>query len=147
MRVTQQMITDRSTANLSSAMDRLLRLQTQMSSGRRLQQPSDDLTGVTRALAYRQTLVNLDQYQSNVDRGKSGLSTVEQGPASANTLLVSAREKVTSLANDNYDATARQSAALSAINTRLAASVSASVGRLLGPLTKGRVEKPSGYPT
>lgn len=111
MRVTQQMMFDRSTSNLESAAERLLRLQTQMSSGRRISTPSDDPSGAARALSFRTTRDALLQYQSNVAYSKSQLSTVEQALSSANTLLVSARELAVTLANDNYDATARRAAA------------------------------------
>jgi flagellar hook-associated protein 3 FlgL len=111
LRVTQQMIFNRSTSNLASSAERLLRLETQMSSGRRISTPSDDPSGAARALSFRTTRDALLQYQSNVAYSKSQLSTVEQALSSANTLLVSARELAVSLANDNYDATARRAAA------------------------------------
>ena len=52
MRVTQKMITDQATSSLSASADRLMRLQSQMSTGRRLSRPSDDAVGVTRALSF-----------------------------------------------------------------------------------------------
>ncbi|MEW5701241.1 MAG: flagellar hook-associated protein FlgL [Candidatus Zixiibacteriota bacterium] len=111
MRVTEQMMVSRSTSNLASAATRLLRLQTQMSSGRRIATPSDDPSGVTRALSFRTTRDALQQFKSNVSYSNSQLATVEQALSSAGTLLVRARELAVTLANDDYDATARRAAA------------------------------------
>ncbi len=114
MRVTQKMITDQATASLSASADRLMRLQTQMSTGRRLSRPSDDAVGVTRALSFETTISAVEQYQSNVSWAKTGLNTMDQSLGAINNLLASARELATGLADDTYDATARHGAAQNA---------------------------------
>lgn len=111
MRVTHQMITDQTTANLSRSIARLLALQTEMSSGRRLRRPSDDPVGVTRDLSYRTTIKTVAQYQGNISSATTQLNTIEQSLGSMSDLLLRARELATSLADDVYDATARAGAA------------------------------------
>ena len=61
MRVTPKMITDMVTANLSSSVSRLLWLQNQMSTGRRINRPNDDPIGLTRDLSYRTTIETVEQ--------------------------------------------------------------------------------------
>jgi len=114
VRVTQQMMISRSASNLSSALERVLDLQNQLSSGKRLARPSDDPTGIPRALSYRTSIAALRQYKDNCTRAESQLATVEQTLNSVNTLLVRARELATSMANDDFDATARAGAATEA---------------------------------
>jgi len=110
MRVTTKMLTDRTTANLSSAVTRLLGLQTQMSTARKLLRPSDDPIGVTRDLSYRTTIDNVTQYQSNISAATTQFNTVEQALGTVGSLLLSARELATAMADDTFDETARQGA-------------------------------------
>ena len=111
MRITQQMITDRATANLSRSVSQLLKLQTQMSSGRKLTRPSDNPVGVTRDLSYRTTIDTVTQYQGNISSARTQLNTIEQAFGSMSTLLTKARELAVGLADGVYDATARAGAA------------------------------------
>lgn len=111
MRITQQMITDRATANLSRNVSQLLLLQTQMSSGRKLTRPSDNPVGITRDLSYRTTISTVEQYQGNISSARTQLNTIEQAFGSMSTLLTRARELAVGLADGVYDATARAGAA------------------------------------
>lgn len=129
MRVTQQMMIGRVTRNLSDNISRLTKLQTQLSSSRRIAKPSDDPIGVTRDLSYRSQISDIQQYQRNISWGKSSLSMVEQSMGSIADFVHQAREIAVALANDTYDASARAAAArevesifervLSASNTKI----------------------------
>ncbi len=114
MRVTHKMMTDMTTANLSSSVTRLLWLQNQMSTGRRINRPSDDPIGLTRDLSYRTTISTIEQYQGNISAATTQMNTVEQSLGSVSSLLISARELAVALADGTYDATARQGAAIEA---------------------------------
>lgn len=111
MRVTNQMLMSRSTANLASAISRVLDLQTRMSSGKRISRPSDDPIGIAQALSYRTAIATLEQYQANAAWGETQMATIEQSLGSINTLVVRARELAIALSNDDFDATARRAAA------------------------------------
>jgi flagellar hook-associated protein 3 len=111
VRVTQRMMSDRASANLSTAADRLMHLQTQMSSARRISRPSDDPIGTTRDLSFRSTISAVGQYQANASWAKTQLNTTEQSLGSISNLLISARELATQLSDDTFDATARAGAA------------------------------------
>jgi len=99
------------TRNLSSNITKLLELQSKMSSGRRLQKPSDDAMGVTRDLSYRTELSDISQFKRNISWGKSWLGLVEQSLGGAGNFINEAKEIATALANDTYDANARRAAA------------------------------------
>ncbi len=66
MRVTQRMLTDRVLRDLNQQTLELLRLQEQLSSGRRINAPSDDPVDIRRALNVRTTIQKDEQYINNV---------------------------------------------------------------------------------
>jgi len=143
VRVTHKMITDMTTANLSSSVNRLLWLQNQMSTGRKINRPSDDPVGLTRDLSYRTTIGTLKQYQGNISAATTQMNTVEQSLGSVSSLLISARELATALADGTYDETARRGAAVDArtlFEQMLQAGNAQSEGRYLfsGHLTRNQ---------
>jgi flagellar hook-associated protein 3 FlgL len=48
-----------------------------ISSGRKINKPSDDPLGIGRVLDYRQTIASIEQYQSNIQSGKTHLDVIE----------------------------------------------------------------------
>jgi len=73
LRVTQTMMSNQLIRNINNNMSRLSNWQTQLSTGRVINKPSDDPVGVTYALRYRSELTANTQYQSNVDSALSWL--------------------------------------------------------------------------
>ncbi len=105
------MVPDQVSFNLNRSLTRYMELQTMMSSGRRINVPSDDPTGTQKDMQYRTMLAQIDQYQSNISYGnslqnhyESALREIEQMVSDANVLAVG-------LSNGDYDANARQAAA------------------------------------
>nr|MBN2276233.1 flagellar hook-associated protein FlgL [candidate division Zixibacteria bacterium] len=111
MRVTNQMISDQVVYNLSRSLSQYMKLQSRMSSGRRLEKPSDDPVGTQKDLRYRKTLTEIAQYQRNISSGLSLLSGYDNTLGDLKNIVSSANEVAVSLANDTYDATARNAAA------------------------------------
>jgi len=111
MRVTNQMISDRTIFNLSSALSRFMRLETMMSTGRRINTPSDDPIGTQHDLNYRTRLDEITQYKSNISQANGWLATYESGLGDLNNLYSSAKEISIMMANDTYDDVAREAAA------------------------------------
>jgi flagellar hook-associated protein 3 FlgL len=73
LRVTQGMMSMQLLRNLGASMKRMDKMQEQMSTGRKINRPSDDPVGITYALRYRSEISANDQYQKNVDTAKSWL--------------------------------------------------------------------------
>jgi flagellar hook-associated protein 3 FlgL len=48
-----------------------------IASGKKINKPSDDPLGMGRVLDYRQTIASIEQYQTNIQRGKTRLDVVE----------------------------------------------------------------------
>lgn len=73
LRVTQNMLSAQLMHNLNRNMLRTDDLQNQISTGRRINKPSDDPVGITYSLRYRSELRANEQFQSNVDSASSWL--------------------------------------------------------------------------
>lgn len=66
-RVTQGMLNTQMLRNLNNNLGRMDKLQDQLSTGLRINKPSDDPVGISFSLRYRSELAANDQYQRNVD--------------------------------------------------------------------------------
>ena len=82
-----------------------------MSTGRRINKPSDDPIGTIRDLDYRKELSKIEQYRSAIAQGQSWMGAYENDLADINTMLSSARELAVAMANETFDETARQASA------------------------------------
>ncbi|MEN3000695.1 MAG: flagellar hook-associated protein FlgL [Armatimonadota bacterium] len=93
---------------IGQATDRLSLWQRRVSTGRRLEQPSDDPVGSVHALALRQSLQQIEQYGRNIREARLFLQATEQAFADIGTLLGETRQIITQGANDTLDADARE---------------------------------------
>ncbi|WMT40666.1 flagellar hook-associated protein FlgL [Paenibacillus sp. D2_2] len=73
MRVTNNMMSSQLLLNLNRNGVRMNDLQTQLSTGRKLNKPSDDPVGITYSMRYRAELSSNSQHQANVDSALSWL--------------------------------------------------------------------------
>jgi flagellar hook-associated protein 3 FlgL len=92
MRVTQKMMTNRINSDLSKNIEKLMKTQSQISSGKRILRPSDDPIGMGKVLDYRKTLDTIDQYVRNISRARSGLEAGEATLSDIGELLNRAKE-------------------------------------------------------
>ncbi|WP_025688186.1 flagellar hook-associated protein FlgL [Paenibacillus zanthoxyli] len=85
LRVTQGMMSTQTLSNINRNYSKLSDMSNQISTGRKINKPSDDPVGVTYALRYRAELASNEQYQSNADSAVSWLdytdSTMQQSTA------------------------------------------------------------------
>ncbi|WP_136607140.1 flagellar hook-associated protein FlgL [Paenibacillus dokdonensis] len=77
LRVTSNMMSTQLLHNLNHNLNVMSDQQNQMSTGRKLNKPSDDPVGVTYALRYRSELSANNQYQRNVDAALGWLDTTD----------------------------------------------------------------------
>ncbi len=78
MRITQKMMTDTVNQSLLANRDRLYRLNRIVSTGKRINEPSDDPRGKAKTIEFRATLASIDQYMNNISRGRTRLEVTEQ---------------------------------------------------------------------
>ncbi len=107
MRVTNSMIAGRVTYNAQKSLSRFLALQTQMSSGKKINKPSDDPLGITRDLDYRNELANNKQYQGNINQANSWYLRNDEIINSFNEIVSSAKADAVNGADDSFNAEGR----------------------------------------
>jgi flagellar hook-associated protein 3 len=105
------MIADQVINNLSKNINLLMHYQNQMSTGRRINKPSDDPIGTIKDLSYRSRLSEIQQFQKNISEGQNWLGSVDVALNDMNSMLIRAKEVAVAMANDTYDETARQAVA------------------------------------
>lgn len=98
-RVTQGMMNTQMLRNLNNNMTRMDNLQNQLSTGRRINKPSDDPVGISFSMRYRSELSSNEQYQSNVDAGLSWLSFSDTTMNQAGSVMQRARELAVAASN------------------------------------------------
>lgn len=92
MRVSQKLMTDMATANLLQRTQDLYKTHNRISSGKRINRPSDDPIGMNKVLDYRQTLCAIEQYQRNIGRGMDQLRLTDNTLGELDNLLIRAKE-------------------------------------------------------
>jgi flagellar hook-associated protein 3 FlgL len=107
MRVTAQMAAGTLINNLDRSYERVVRYQTELSSGTRLNKLSDDPAAVERSLALRSELRNMEQFQKNIDDGTGWLELSEATLSELETLFVEARGLAVQGATSTYNAAQR----------------------------------------
>lgn len=111
MRITNGMLSETTLRNLNINMERLDKLQNELTSGQRISSPSDDPIGAAAAVEFRSTLDELDQHIRNIDAATSWLGATDSALDSAGGILQRARELAVQGANDTLSAANRQAIA------------------------------------
>jgi flagellin-like hook-associated protein FlgL len=107
MRVTTLMSSRATLRDLNDGMERLTRLQNELSSGKQITRPSDDPYGTSRAMGLRSELGGLDQCKRNVNDGTGWLNTSDTALGQISGVLQRARELLVQGASDTAGASAR----------------------------------------
>jgi flagellar hook-associated protein 3 FlgL len=108
MRITNSIMANNMLANVSKSMNTLDNYYTQMSSGKKIQVPSDDPLIASRALRYRTTLSDTTQYSENVEQANSWLEITSSALGNMTSILTRMRELCTEGASDTYTQTDRE---------------------------------------
>ncbi|MEO2004749.1 MAG: hypothetical protein ABGY41_11685 [Candidatus Poribacteria bacterium] len=90
----------------------LLRSQAEITSGKRILKPSDDVIGVRHALLNRARLAQVDQFNGNIDLGKADLNMGDSVTGQVYDRILRAKELAVQLADVIHGPTSRAAAAL-----------------------------------
>ena len=101
MRVTTSLTYDKLQSNVNTSLSNLNEIQSQISSGKKLTDFSDDPAGASQSLSLRSELDDNAQYQRNAISAQSYLSASDTALTSANSLIQSARQIAVSAANSD----------------------------------------------
>ncbi|MDF1543642.1 MAG: flagellar hook-associated protein FlgL [bacterium] len=107
MRVTSGMITGRVIFNSQRSLSRLLQLQGQLSSGRRIERPSDDPVGTLRDLDYRNVLAQNDQYLKNISRAKTWAQNYDTVLSDLKDMVQQAKDLTITMSDDSVSTESR----------------------------------------
>lgn len=110
-RVTHETIQRSTLRNLQTNMSAMARLQGEMSSGKRIEVPSDDPAATGQALSLRATTRQLAQYQRNGQDGDSWLTTVDTALTTALGYVRNARDLVVQSGDGGLGQTSRNALA------------------------------------
>ena len=77
MRITDNMVSQQTILSLQQNLERLQALQTQISTGQKINQPSDDPTGTAQLLGYNTVQSQVDQYQRNLTYVQTSLQVAD----------------------------------------------------------------------
>jgi flagellar hook-associated protein 3 FlgL len=110
-RVTEKVISNNTMNNLQYSMQKLQNLQSQLSSGRQIQKPSDDPSGAVSAMGLRASQKRTEQYSRNASDGLGWLGTADTTLTSALESISKIRQLVLSGANGTADSSSRNAIA------------------------------------
>lgn len=108
MRVSQSMLFNNFVNNMNSSTHKLMELNKQASSQKRINRPSDDPIGTSRVLSYRDSISALEQYKSNVDTAKGWLGLADETLMQANNVLIRSKELAEQAATGTLSADQRE---------------------------------------
>lgn len=91
-RITHRSISDSALRGLQSSLDRSAKLQEQLSSGKRISQPSDDPSGTASAMTFRSQRAASEQHLRNIDTIQGRLNTTDSAITDLSSRLNKVRE-------------------------------------------------------
>ncbi|CAI8975308.1 flagellar hook-associated protein FlgL [Priestia megaterium] len=111
MRVTQGMLAANSLKQISNSYNKLETLQNQLSTGKKINRPSDDPIVATKGMAYRSNLSEVNQYKRNLTEAQSWFDSSESGLEQVNSILQRTKELVVQGLNGTNESDDRQAIA------------------------------------
>jgi flagellar hook-associated protein 3 FlgL len=97
-------------ASLQQQQEKIYSLQQQVSSGLKINMPSDDPISAQQSLDMKVLIAANSQYSRNIETGNIWLSQMDSSLSDMNNVMVRVKELATQMANGTYDAGARQNA-------------------------------------
>ncbi|MEN6327259.1 MAG: flagellar hook-associated protein FlgL [Syntrophomonas sp.] len=121
MRVTNGMMVNNLKRNLNTNMENLDKLQQQMSTGRKINKPSDDPAGLVKSLRLRTNLTEGEQYQANIGEASSFMEATDAALLNVDEVMQRVRELTVKAATGTNDASANRAIAdeISQLNNQL----------------------------
>ncbi len=144
-RITQRTVGAQSLANLQANMARMQAAQEQVSSGRRVNRPSDSPVDLVAAMRYRGQLDRSDQYERNISDGVGWLSTADTSLTSINDQLGRIRELALRGMTSSLDADAREAIAVEVDQLRESIIGLANTTYLDRPIFGGTADTPVAF--
>jgi len=104
MRVSNSLLSNTVMGNMHRNLEKLLELQISVSSGKKINKPSDDPAGAAKVINYNSAISKAGQYQRNIDNGAAFLDATESAVSSTQDILQRAKELALSALNGTNSA-------------------------------------------
>jgi flagellar hook-associated protein 3 FlgL len=111
MRVTQNMLNANMLSNLNRSNNAMGKYQDQLSSGKKINKPSDDPVTAVRSMYYRSSLNEVEQFKRNLEDGLSWMTTTDEALDQLTSVMQRVRELTVQGLNDTNDPSARHAIA------------------------------------
>jgi flagellar hook-associated protein 3 FlgL len=111
MRITNNMVSDRVISDLQAQYSQLANTQLQVSTGRRVNNPSEDPTAYSQERLRNSQLAGIQSSQTSVNSAQTWLNQSESSLGNLNDVIARAKDLATAAANGSYSATDRANAA------------------------------------
>ncbi|WP_416145165.1 flagellar hook-associated protein FlgL [Planococcus koreensis] len=92
MRVTQQMLHQNSVRHMNQNLSRFEKTNSQVSTGKMIERPSDNPNGVSKAMSMKSSIASNEQYARNTDEAKLWLDETDQTISSMTSVMHRVRE-------------------------------------------------------
>lgn len=102
MRVTQNMLNNNMLLNVNDSLNRMSKQQEMLSTGRKVNRPSDDPIAAIRGVLYRTNISENLQLRKNTDEAFNWLEQSEKSIGEGVSVLTRVKELLTQAANDTY---------------------------------------------
>ncbi|MFP3917213.1 flagellar hook-associated protein FlgL [Lysinibacillus telephonicus] len=108
MRVTQSMLSSNMLRNLNNSYSKMGKLQEQLTSGSKINRPSDDPVAAIKGMGFRTDLNKVEQFTRNMNQVNSWIDTTDESLGQVGEALKRVQELVTQAANDTNGSDERE---------------------------------------
>ncbi|SDO02920.1 flagellar hook-associated protein FlgL [Tenuibacillus multivorans] len=103
MRVTQSMLNNNMLRNISNSYSNMDQYMDQLSSGKKINRPSDDPVVAMKGVSYRSALTKVEQFERNISEVHNWMDNSDETMDEANQALQRTRELIIQASNDTYE--------------------------------------------
>lgn len=107
MRITQGMLSTNMLRNLSTSYERMGKYQDQLSTGKKINRPSEDPVIAMKGISYRRDLSQTEQYKANFSEAYNWIENSDAALDKATQAMQRIRELVVQASNDTYETAQR----------------------------------------
>ncbi|PKR77984.1 flagellar hook-associated protein FlgL [Halalkalibacillus sediminis] len=108
MRVTQGMLNNNMLRNVSQSYNQMDKYMDQLSTGKKINRPSDDPVVAMRGVSHRESLAKVEQFERNISEVNSWMDNSDATMNEAGNALHKVRELVIQASNDTYEESQRE---------------------------------------
>ncbi|RPF54357.1 flagellar hook-associated protein FlgL [Aquisalibacillus elongatus] len=111
MRVTQSMLNNNMLRNISQSYSSMDKYMDQLSTGKKINRPSDDPVVAMKGVNYRSELTKVEQFERNISEVHNWMDNSDESLNESNQALQSVRELLVQASNDTYEENQRDNIA------------------------------------